>query len=455
MKRHRLKFVCLAVAAITLGWTARSSAFLGFVVFDPSNYAQAIEQVIRLEQQTAQLIRSYIVLRSQYEQMLINARRVPVDMSLRYRAALTPWRPSTATSTYGTTAAWTTAVNSGLGVAGAWAQATEPLHVYGPALASVPADQLGRLKTSYGTVELADGVAQHALETIGRLRANAGAVQSAIQALENDSLSSAPEMNTEVAVLNKLNAAGLIAVRTAQDTNKLLVAMAERQTLDAKRTRDAEARAFTDEPDRDSQGQDPPGEDGEGREAGRWLEIDREVPQRPDDARCEAGPAERHRLAQTRLEEPSPADLLADDEDEDDELDRADRAEPEAGTAGHDVDRASHRGHEERRPERDNVPPDRLPPGDDPSPQRRPGSLGPGDDDGRDSRPEEGQEAKQDGDRQEEGERPAEGKGDHDVGRDRPPGDGSLDRIHGVLLSVRFRTVSDATRSNRSKSRPR
>ena len=56
--------------------------------------------------------------------------------------------------------------------------------------------------------------------------------------------SSAPEMNTEVAVLNKINAAGLVAIRTGQDANKLLVALAEEQTIAAKRTRDAEARAI-------------------------------------------------------------------------------------------------------------------------------------------------------------------------------------------------------------------
>ena len=51
-------------------------------------------------------------------------------------------------------------------------------------------------------------------------------------------------MNTEIAVLNKINAADLIAVRNTQDTNKLLVALAEEQIIDAKRKRDAEAQAI-------------------------------------------------------------------------------------------------------------------------------------------------------------------------------------------------------------------
>jgi hypothetical protein len=93
-------------------------------------------------------------------------------------------------------------------------------------------------------VELADGAAKGALEAIGRLRGNATAVQTAIQGLEADSLSAAPEMNTEVAVLNKINAAGLISVRSAQDTNQLLVALAEDQAIHSKRLRDAEARGI-------------------------------------------------------------------------------------------------------------------------------------------------------------------------------------------------------------------
>src|SRR5207247_10573297 len=79
---------------------------------------------------------------------------------------------------------------------------------------------------------------------VGRLRANSRAVELAIQGLEDDSLSSDPDMNTEIAVLNKINAAGLITIRNTQDTNKLLVALAEQQIVDAKRKRDAEAQAI-------------------------------------------------------------------------------------------------------------------------------------------------------------------------------------------------------------------
>ncbi len=117
---------------------------------------------------------------------------------------------------------------------------------YGAALGNIPGDQLDRVKTDYATVELTDGAANlAAMETIGLMRANAPAVEAtAIQNLEDDSLSSDPDMNTEIAVLNKINAAHMITVRNTQDTNQLLASLAEQQIIEAKRQRDAEAQAI-------------------------------------------------------------------------------------------------------------------------------------------------------------------------------------------------------------------
>jgi len=199
-----------------------------------------------MQQQYAQLVQSYEMLRNQYNQLLWMAQQVPVDMASRYRALLTPWLNSAATNTYGTTGGWTSGINFGQDVATGYSQATEPLGAYGSALSNIPSDQLQRVKTNYGSVELTDGANLSAIQTIGRLRANAPGVESAIQGLEDDSLSSDPEMNTEIAVLNKINAANLITVRNTQDSNKLLVALAEQQILDAKERRDAEARAINE-----------------------------------------------------------------------------------------------------------------------------------------------------------------------------------------------------------------
>jgi lipopolysaccharide biosynthesis regulator YciM len=244
---NRTTFRTLVVSLVilmTFTPPARAILGLGDIVFDPTNFEEAVRQLVQMEQQYAQLVQSYLVLKSQYDHMRRMAQIVPVNMFARYRALATPWRLSTATNTYGTTGGWIGGINSGIGIGPGYANATERLGQYGSAFNNIPADQQDRVKTSYATVELTDGANQHAMDTVGRLRGNAGEVERAIQGLEDDSLSSDPSMNTEIAVLNKINAANLIGVRNSQDANKLLVALAESQAIEAKRTRDAEARAI-------------------------------------------------------------------------------------------------------------------------------------------------------------------------------------------------------------------
>jgi hypothetical protein len=239
-------FTWTLVTFLGVGLTVPAKAILGIgdIVFDPTNYEEAIRQLIQLQQQYTQLVQTYEQIRAQYDQMIWMAKQVPVNMAARYRALATPWRYSAATNTYGTTGGWINGINTGTDVAGGYAGATQPLNQYGAALGQIPADQQNRVRTCYGSVELTDGANLQGMETIGRMRGNASAVERAIQFLEADSLSSDPNMNTEIAVLNKINAANLISVRNTQDSNKLLVALAEQQILDAKRKRDSETQAI-------------------------------------------------------------------------------------------------------------------------------------------------------------------------------------------------------------------
>lgn len=246
MKSSRKSPVIVAsvVAALGLALIPARAQFFGLTVFDPTNWAEAVNQLRQLEQQYQQLVSTYNQITNQYNLMVRMAQRVPVDMFSRYRAILTPWKNSSATNTYGTTGAWIAAINSGVNASGGYLQAAEQLLSYGGALNNVPADQLDRLKKHYATVELTDGATIHSIEAVGSLRQNARQVEQAIAGLEQDSLSTDPTMNTEIAVLNKINAASIIALRNTQDSNKLLVTLAEQQAVEAKRQRDAEAAAI-------------------------------------------------------------------------------------------------------------------------------------------------------------------------------------------------------------------
>src|SRR3989442_12124422 len=158
MKRKTLKAIAI-LALITLVFAAPARAIfgLGDVVFDPTNYAQAIRSFIQLQQQYAQLVQIYQQSRQQYEQLIWMAKTVPVNMQARYRAVITPWTRSTASNTYGTTGGWVTAINTGARVDAGYSQAVQKLDAYGSAFGNIPSAQLDRVKTSYATIALTDG----------------------------------------------------------------------------------------------------------------------------------------------------------------------------------------------------------------------------------------------------------------------------------------------------------
>ncbi len=100
------------------------------------------------------------------------------------------------------------------------------------------ASELARVQSQYASVELADGANMNAMATIGSIRGNSADVQTQIANLEQDSFSGDPNLNTEVSVLNKINAAGVLTLRTLQDSNKLLASILEQQTILAKQQRE-------------------------------------------------------------------------------------------------------------------------------------------------------------------------------------------------------------------------
>jgi hypothetical protein len=127
-------------------------------------------------------------------------------------------------------------------VSSAYQQATIPLLTYSQAdLDAInPADDRN-LKAVYASLQLADGANVSALTTVGNVRANAQSVQQRIANLEQDSLSADAAFNTQVGVLNKINASNVLTLRTLQDSNNLRVAALEQQVLQAKRQRDLDA----------------------------------------------------------------------------------------------------------------------------------------------------------------------------------------------------------------------
>ena len=100
------------------------------------------------------------------------------------------------------------------------------------------------MQSQYASVELADGANMNAMATIGSIRGSAQDIQTQIANLEQDSFSNDSDLNSEVSVLNKINAAGVLTLRTLQDSNKLLASLLEQQTILAKQQREATTNAI-------------------------------------------------------------------------------------------------------------------------------------------------------------------------------------------------------------------
>ena len=209
MKYLSKKIVATGLVLAVLILPAWSYGQFGGIVYDPTNYANALLRYNQLVEQLAQLRQTYQQVLNQYNlavQMSKNLRNMPA----RYRAMFSQWRNFTANDLYGNTNAWVNAAN-GAGaqsVGPAYLQATIPFLTYNQAdLNAINPTDAQNLKSAYASLELSDGANVSALTTVGNVRANAATVQQQISNLEEDSLSQDPALNSEVSVLNKITLA--------------------------------------------------------------------------------------------------------------------------------------------------------------------------------------------------------------------------------------------------------
>jgi len=240
---RRKPLICLLVLGLCVG---RASAQFGGVVYDPTNYHNALLRYFQLQQHLIQLQKTYTQVVSAYNLALKMSQNLQ-NMPARYRAQFSRWRNVTAPNSYGNTSGWITGANSGQpqAVLFGYRQATTELGAYDPnALSGMDADELARVKSQYASVELSDGVNTNALLTIGSIRGNAQTLETQINNLEQDSLSGDSGLNSEVQVLNKINAANVLTLRSIQDSNKLLASLLEQQTVVAKQQREMTTNAI-------------------------------------------------------------------------------------------------------------------------------------------------------------------------------------------------------------------
>lgn len=236
-------FTVIFVIVLFLIPVASEAQFGSGIVYDPTNYHNALLRYYQLQQHLVQLQKTVSKVTSQLNLAMEMAQYLQ-NMPARYRATFSQWRSFTSGDIYGNTTRWVGAVN-GAGpqsISPAYQQAIVPFLAYNQAVLSAinPADAL-HLKSVAASLQLTDGANISALTTVGNIRGNALSVERQIANLEQDSLSPDASLNTEVSVLNKINASNVLTLRTLQDANNLRVAALEQQVLRAKQQRDTDA----------------------------------------------------------------------------------------------------------------------------------------------------------------------------------------------------------------------
>src|SRR5215510_3403784 len=123
------RFLVFLLPSVLL--VATAGAQFGGIVYDPTNYSNALLRYYQLQQQLIQLRNSYAQLVSQYRLALEMAKNLQ-NMPARYRAQFSQWRNGMAVDTYSNASGWVNGVNSGLfpTVLSGYQQATTRLGTY-------------------------------------------------------------------------------------------------------------------------------------------------------------------------------------------------------------------------------------------------------------------------------------------------------------------------------------
>jgi hypothetical protein len=237
MKRKALAFALVMAFCVGTAFAQFGSG----IVYDPTNYQNAVLRYQQLQQQLLQLQKSYAQITNQLNLAMQMAQFIR-NMPARYRALFSQWRNVTSLNTFGNTGSWVSGINSGLlpTINTGYQKATTQLLPYNSLqLSGMDALELERVQSQYASVQLVDGANVNAMATIGAIRGSAQDIQTQINNLEQDSFSNDADLNSEVSVLNKINASGVLTLRTLQDSNKLLASLLEQQTIVAKQQREA------------------------------------------------------------------------------------------------------------------------------------------------------------------------------------------------------------------------
>jgi len=217
-----------------------------WTVFDPTNYANALNEFHQLQQTYTTAVQTRNQIIAAYN-LAYQMSQMPQNLAARYKSDFTQWTNLAAPNTYGNTSAWIDALNIGSPsfATQAYTKAVVQVQPY-PAgsYSSLDANTQAMIANQYATSELAQGTTTGTLATLGTIRSNAEAFASKLANLESDTYSTDPNQQTQNALLGKINSATLLQIHSQQDTNQILAASVQQQLITQKQQIDAQNRAI-------------------------------------------------------------------------------------------------------------------------------------------------------------------------------------------------------------------
>lgn len=222
MKRWTMTLAASMAALAIYGTTVSAQ----FVVYDPTNFAEAVKQYVQALQQYLFLVKQ--------------AARVPVDIESRYHGYSVEWSQHDLTGLQ-YAAPLLNALNAGDLAGTAYRSLTMPLDQPTDVLPHMPVAMQQRLGAQYSTIELADSMNRLAVDQTGQARGDGPLTLQAIRNVEHDIDNPADGFHSQTALLEKINAAEALALRVGEQANQFELSTLEQQLVESKRKRDTEA----------------------------------------------------------------------------------------------------------------------------------------------------------------------------------------------------------------------
>jgi hypothetical protein len=236
MKRILLTPTLILFAATTFAHAQFGSG----IVFDPTQSVHAVQQIM----QAGQLYTTTVQTTQNVIAAYNLAQRMATAPQLLYSSYSNMgqqiWTSVTQpANTYGNTQMWTAAATSGYDAAAGNQQVSVPRTSQISGYSSLSQQSQQQLAAQGATADLGDTANATTLQTLGTIRTNAPQREADISALEQESHSSDPTQQTELATLQRINQALLIQLRTQQESNEMTQTQSLQQMVGQKQQQDA------------------------------------------------------------------------------------------------------------------------------------------------------------------------------------------------------------------------